>query len=173
VLILGASGGVATAAIQIAKLAGTVVLAVTSSTEKVKKALELGADVAFDRLSEDWSREVWLRTAKRGVDVVVENVGAATWRDSLRSLAAGGRIVTYGATAGYQAETDLRHVYYRQLTILGSTMASFAEFGQVMDLVDGGRLDPVVSHSLSLDDIRRGHEILEAGQQFGKVVITL
>ncbi len=170
-LILGASGGVATAAVQIAKLAGARVFAVTSTP--FVEVRELGADVVINRDEVNFSREVWTLTGKRGVDVVLESVGALTWKDSLRSLAKGGRLVTYGATTGPMGETDIRLVFWRQLHIIGSTMASRSEFAQVMNLVFQGRLQPVVDRVLPLDQARQAHEILERGEQFGKIVLRV
>ena len=173
VVILGAGGGVATAAIQIARLAGSRVIAVTSSTERALAVQALGADIVIDRTQEPWSKAAWLATEKRGADVLVENVGAATWADSLRTMKRGGRIVTYGATTGAMAETDLRYVFFKQLSILGSTMASDGEFEAVMRLVDRGLLHPVVDRVLPLAEARRAHEILEAGEALGKVVLAV
>src|SRR5215212_3387525 len=123
VLILGAGGGVATAAIQIAKLAGAYVYAVTSTEEKEQRARDLGADETINYKESDFSKEIWRRTNRRGVDVVLENVGPATWAQSVRALAKGGRLVTYGATTGRMAETDLNLLYWKQIRLIGSTMA--------------------------------------------------
>jgi NADPH:quinone reductase-like Zn-dependent oxidoreductase len=172
VLILGASGGAATAAIQIAKYVGARVFAVTS-TPFVDRVLSLGADIVINRDEADFSREAWQLTDKRGVDVVLENTGAATWRQSLRALAKGGRLVTYGATTGPIGETDIRIIFWKQLHIIGSTMANRREFSQVMDLVFQGKLRPVIDRVLPLDQARQAHEILEAGQQFGKIVLKV
>jgi len=173
VLVLGASGGVATAAVQIARLAGARVFAVTSTDKGVELTRRLGADVVVDRLAQDWSKAVWQATGKRGVDVVVENVGVATWHDSIRVAARAGRIVTYGATTGAVPEIDLRYVFWKQLDILGSTMATDAEFDAVMRLLDRGALEPVVGVVLPLQEARRAHELLEAGQVLGKVVLEV
>lgn len=173
ILILGASGGVASAAIQIAKLCGARVFAVTSSGEKATRARELGADVVINRTETDFSREVWQLTGKRGVDVVLENVGAATWKSSLRAVAKGGRVITYGATAGPLGETDIRLVFWKQMHIIGSTMASQSEFQQVMKLVFRGALKPVVDRVLPIERFREAHEALEKGEQFGKIVLQV
>lgn len=170
-LILGAGGGVATAAIQIARLAGAYVYAVTSSAEKERHARELGADETINYKESDFSKEVWRRTNRRGVDVVLENVGPATWASSVRALAKGGRLVTYGATTGRMAETDLNLLYWKQASLIGSTMASYSEFAAVMDLVFSGRLQPVVDRVLPLSEGREAQRILEAGEQFGKIVL--
>ena len=173
VLILGAGGGVATAAIQIARLAGAYVYAVTSSAEKERRARELGADETINYRETDFSKEIWRRTGRRGVDVVLENVGPATWKSSVRALAPGGRLVTYGATTGRMAETDLNLLFWKQASLIGSTMASYAEFAEVMRLVFAGRLRPVVDRVLPLAEGREAQRILEAGEQFGKIVLEL
>lgn len=172
VLVTGASGGVATAAIQIAALAGATVYAVTSGPENVRRVRDLGADVVVDRLEEDFSRAVWRATDRRGVDVVLDSVGEAMWEGCVRALAADGRLVTYGGTTGPEVTLDVRRVFWRQLRILGSTMASRAEFERVMGLVLEGRLEPVVDEVLPLDEIRAAHERLEGGEVFGKLVLT-
>ena len=171
VVILGAGGGVASAAIQIARLAGAYIYAVTSSSEKERRARELGADETINYKEADFSKEVWRRTGKRGADVVLENVGPATWKSSLRVLAPGGRLVTYGATTGRMAETDLNLLFWKQASLIGSTMASYAEFAEVMRLVFAGRLHPVVDRVLPLSEGRAAQSILEAGEQFGKIVL--
>jgi NADPH:quinone reductase-like Zn-dependent oxidoreductase len=173
VVILGAGGGVATAAIQIARLAGARVIAVTSTPERAQLAHALGADVTVDRSAGSWSRAVWDATARRGADVIVDSVGEATWPDTIRTVSRGGRIVTFGATTGPAAKTDLRYVFWRQITILGTTMATDAEFAAVMALVDRGRLAPVVGAVLPLEDAGRAHALLESGAVAGKVVLVL
>ncbi len=172
VLILGAGAGVGTAAIQIAKLAGCRVWAAAGSDEKLQRARLLGADelihygdVEFDRIVRD-------RTSKRGVDVVVDYVGADTWARSLRSVRRGGRILTCGATTGPSPPTDLRHVFFRQLQIIGSTMGSPKDFRDVMQQVFRGRLKPIIDRVLPLNEARRAHELIESRRVFGKIVLT-
>ena len=172
ILVLGASGGVATAAIQIAKWRGAVVVAVTRGEEKVEKVRALGADEVVDRSRGDFSKIVWEWTGKRGVDVVLENVGEATWKGSLRVLAKGGRLVTYGATTGPRGEVDIRLLFWRQLELIGSTMASKREFEEAMALVFDGSLAPVIDVVWPLERARDAHERLERGEQFGKIVLT-
>jgi NADPH:quinone reductase-like Zn-dependent oxidoreductase len=172
VLVLGASGGTAIAAVQIAKLTGARVFAVTSGADKVAKIRALGADVVYDRKEVDFSREVHRDTGKRGVDVVVENVGEATWKQSLRSLARGGRLVTYGATSGPAGHTDLRVLFWKQLEIIGSTMASRAEFEQMLAVALRGDLVPVIDSVLPLAQLQAAHARLESGDHFGKIVMT-
>lgn len=171
VLVTGASGGVSTAAIQIAKLAGARVFAVTT-TENVERVRELGADVVYDRTAVDFSKEIWRDTGKRGVDVILDSVGSATWSRNLRALTRGGRLVVYGATTGPMAETDLRVVFWKQVEIIGTTMSNRREFEEVMRLVFRGRLRPVVDVVWPLERIVEAHERLERGEQFGKIVLV-
>lgn len=171
ILVLGASGGAASAAIQIAKYAGAYVYAVTSSAEKAARARDLGAGEVIDRTSEDFAKEIWKRTRRRGVDVVLENTGEKTWEGSIRSLARGGRLVTYGGTTGPTGRTNIPLLFWKQIRIIGSTMGTPAEFGAVMRLVWERRLRPVVDRVLPLENIREAHEALEAGEQFGKIVL--
>jgi NADPH:quinone reductase-like Zn-dependent oxidoreductase len=171
VLLLGASGGTAIAALQVARLIGARIFAVTSGEENVERVRALGADVVYDRERVDFSKEIRRDTDRRGVDVVVENVGEATWGASLRSLAPGGRLVTYGATSGPHGDTDLRLVFWRQLRIIGSTMASRAEFSEMLRVALRGRIEPVVDRVMPLEEARAAHERLEAGEQFGKIVL--
>lgn len=173
VLVLGAGGGVATAAIQIAKLAGAYVYAVTSTAEKEQRARELGADETINYKTSDFAKEIWRRSGKRGVDVVLENVGPATWSQSVRSLKRGGRLVTFGATTGRMAETDLNLLFFKQLHLIGSTMANFAEFDAVMSQVFAGKLRPVVDRVLPLAEGREAQRLLESGEQFGKIVLEV
>lgn len=172
VLVIGASGGTALAAVQIAQLMGARVFAVTSGADKAARIRELGAEFVYDRTDTDWSAAVYRDTGKRGVDVVVENVGAATWTGSVRSLARGGRLVTYGATAGPKVELDLRVVFWKQLQVIGTTMASRREFEDLLREVFAGRLRPVVDTVMPLDQAREAHERLEAGGQVGKIVLV-
>jgi NADPH:quinone reductase-like Zn-dependent oxidoreductase len=171
VLITGASGGVATAAVQIAKHAGAHVFAVTTA-ENVERVRALGADVVYDRTAVDFSRELWRDTGKRGVDVIVDSVGEATWKQNIRAVAKGGRIVVYGATTGPRLETDGRLLFWKQFDVLGSTMSNRREFRDVMALVFGGALEQVIDVVWPLEQARAAHERLEAGEQFGKIVLT-
>jgi len=171
VLVTGASGGVGTAAVQIARRAGARVYAVTTA-EHVERVRALGADVVYDREAVDYAREVWRDTGRRGVDLVFDSVGQAFWKQNLRALARGGRLVTYGATTGPAAETDIRLVFWKQLEIIGTTMSNRHEFEAVMGLVFRGELRPVVDVVWPLERAREAHERLEAGRQFGKVVLV-
>jgi len=172
VLVTGGSGGVASAAIQIAKHIGAEVHAVTT-TDHLERVRALGADHVYDRATSDYSRELWQRTNKRGVDLVFDSVGEAAWKQNTRCLAKLGRIVIYGATTGPRVELDLRHVFWKQLEVIGTTMATPEEFREVMGLVFSGKLKPVVDVVLPLEQIREAHERIEAGRQFGKVVIEV
>jgi NADPH:quinone reductase-like Zn-dependent oxidoreductase len=173
VLILGAGSGVGTAAIQIAKFFGARVIATAGSEEKLAKAKELGADHLINHKTQKIREEVRRITDKRGVDVVFEHVGIATWDDSLASLAAGGRLVTCGATTGYDAKLDLRFLFSRQLSLLGSYMGTKSELHTVMKLVAAGKLKPVVDRVFPLAEAAGAHAYLESGAQFGKVVVQV
>jgi NADPH:quinone reductase-like Zn-dependent oxidoreductase len=173
VLIHGAGGGVSTLAVQIARLCGASLVIVTSrSAEKRKRAVELGAHVALDA-GEDVGKKVRELTKKRGVDVVVDSVGEATWRSSLVAAAKAGRIVTCGATSGPNPEEEIRHIFWKQLSILGSTMGNDGEFGALLRAVGDGRVVPVVDEVLPLERAREGYERLESGEAFGKVVLKV
>jgi NADPH:quinone reductase-like Zn-dependent oxidoreductase len=171
VLVLGAGGGVGTAAIQIAHLAGCRVWAAAGSEEKLKRARQLGADELINYRTEEFDRVVRDRTAKRGVDVVVDYVGADTWVRSLRAARRGGRILTCGATTGPTPQTDLRHIFFRQLRIIGSTMGSAKDFHDVMKLVFSGRLRPVVDRVMPLGEAAEAHRLIEGRHVFGKLLL--
>ena len=170
-LVTGASGGTGTAAIRIAKWRGARVFAVTSAAH-VERVRALGADRVYDRTAEDFSRAVWRDTDKRGVDVVFDSVGQAMWAGCMRALARGGRLVTYGATTGPDARTDLRVVFWKQLSILGTTMSSRREFREAMDHVFSGELEPVVDVTWPLERVKEAHERLESAEAFGKIVLV-
>jgi len=171
VLIHAAGSGVGSAGIQIARLFGARVIATAGSAEKLVKARELGADETVDYTNDDWPKEVRRLTGGRGVDVVFEHTGAATWPGSILSLKKGGRLVTCGATSGFDARTDLRHVFYRHLTILGSMMGSKADLLAAMKFVQAGQIRAVVDRTLPLSEAARAHELMEDRAQFGKLVL--
>jgi len=173
VLVLGAGSGVGSAAIQIAKFFGARVLTTAGSEEKLAKAKELGADHLINYKTQKIRDEVRRITDKRGVDVVVEHVGAASWEDSLSSLAPTGRLVTCGATTGYDAKVDLRFLFSRQLSLLGSYMGTKSELHRVMRLVAAGKLKPVVDRVFPLAEAAAAHAYLESSSQFGKVVLSI
>lgn len=170
VLVHAAGSGVGSAAVQIAKLHGARVWATASTEAKRAKAVELGADAAFPY--ETFVEEVRKRTSKRGCDIVFEHVGAATFDGSLKCLAKGGRVVTCGATAGAEVKFDLRAVFFKSLSILGSTMGSRGELMRTMRLVGQGKLKPVVDRVMPLADLRKAHEVMEKREQFGKIVVV-
>lgn len=172
VLVLAASSGVGSAAIQIAKLFQCRVIATAGGEAKLAKAKELGADHVIDHYQQDISAEVKKLTGKRGVDVVVEHVGAATWQKSVESLASGGRLVTCGATTGSDAKVDLRHLFGRQLSLLGSFMGSMGELHQVLRFLFRKQLKPVIDRVYPLAEIAAAHERLANKEQFGKIVVT-
>jgi NADPH:quinone reductase-like Zn-dependent oxidoreductase len=171
VLILAAGSGVGSAAIQIAKLWGARVIATAGSEDKLRLAKELGADELINHSQQDLAEEARRITNRRGVDIVLEHVGTATWEKSIKSLAVGGRMVTCGATTGYAGQTDIRYVYSRQLSILGSYMASKAELLKVVDLVRQRRLKPVVDKIYPLADAAKAQERMEKREHFGKIVL--
>jgi NADPH:quinone reductase-like Zn-dependent oxidoreductase len=171
-LVIGVGGGVSSTAVQIGKLCGARVWVTSSSDDKLARARELGADECINHAREDWVRVVWEKTGKRGVDVVLENVGAATWKGSLRALAKGGRLVTCGATSGPIGETDIRVVFWKQVSIIGSTMSSNAEFHDVMRELFRGRLHAIVDTVMPLTEGVDAQRRLAEGKQFGKIVLT-
>jgi NADPH:quinone reductase-like Zn-dependent oxidoreductase len=171
VLVLGASGGVGHAAVQIAKHAGAEVVATASSEEKLQYAAEIGADHTIDYESENFASAIRELTGKRGVDVVVDHIGAATWQDSLRSLAKGGRLVTCGATTGPNPETDIRRIFWNQLSVIGSTMATPGEVDDVLSLVWDGTFDVRIRDVLPMSETATAHDMIENREGFGKVVV--
>lgn len=172
VLVLAASSGVGACAIQIAKLFHCRVIATAGGEEKLEKALELGADHVIDHYRQDIPVEVKRLTERRGVDVVVEHVGSATWRKSLESLAPAGRLVTCGATTGYELALDLRHLFTKQHSVLGSFMGTLGELHRALKFVFRGQIRPVVDRVYPLAEIRDAHGRLERKEQFGKVVVA-
>src|SRR6266540_4243689 len=170
VLIHAAGSGVGSLGIQVAKLRGARVIATASSDEKLAKARELGADEVVNYTREDWAKEVKRLTERAGVDIVFEHTGAETWAGSISVLKNNGRLVTCGATSGFDARTDLRQVFYRHLSILGSFMGSKGELLEALKFVERGQLHAVVDRSLPLAEARRAHELLEDRAQFGKLV---
>ena len=173
VLVIGVGGGVSSTAVQIAKLCGARVIVTSSSDEKLERAKGLGADVGINyRTNPEWARQVFEATGKRGVDVVIENVGAATWKDSIKSLKGGGRLVTCGSTSGPIGETLIPLVFWKQVHIIGSTMANRKEFNDVMRLFFAGRLKAIVDEVVPLKDGAAAQARLAAGKQFGKIVLT-
>jgi len=171
VLVLAAGSGVSSAAVQIARLFGATVIATASTARKREAALALGAHVVVDHSAPDWGKEVFAATGRRGCDVVVEHVGTPTFATSLRALRKGGRLVTCGATAGSEVTLDLKPVFFKSLSILGSTMGSRGSLMRVLDLVEQGRLKPVLDRVLPLADVAQAHRALEDRTAFGKIVL--
>ena len=172
VLVHAAGSGVGSIGIQVAKLLGARVIATAGSDEKLAKAKDLGADEVVNYSREDWPKEVKRLTNRSGVDVVFEHTGAETWSGSIAVLKNNGRLVTCGATSGFDARTDLRQVFYRHLNILGSFMGSKGELLEALEFVKRGKIRPVVDRSLPLSEARRAHELIEDRAQFGKIVLT-
>ncbi len=173
VLIVGASGGVNSASIAIAKLAGASVLTVGSDAEKLALAESLGSDIQIDRSKvDDWSKEVYKITKREGVDVVVDNVGT-TFPQSFRALKKGGRLLTVGNTAAPRFEIDNRYIFSKHISLIGSTMGTLKDFAEVMSLVVAGKLQPVLDKSFALKDAKFAHERLEANEQLGKITLEI
>jgi len=172
VLVLGGGSGVGSAAIQIGKLLGARVIATAGDERKLDQSKELGADYLIDHYKQKITDEVKKITAKVGVDVVLEHVGKATWNESVASLRPGGRLVTCGATTGPEAQFDLRVLFAKQLSFLGSYMGTLGELHEVLKHVFSGRLKPVISKTFPMHEAQKAHEFLEQGHQFGKVVLN-
>ena len=173
VLVWGVGGGVALAALRIAKLRGARVIVTSSSDAKLASARRLGADVTLNHATQRVAAEIRVLTGKRGVDVVIENVGAATWEDSLRCLAKGGRLVTCGATSGPKVVTDLRRVFWNHYTIMGSTMGNAREYEEIVRVLGTGELRPVVDRVFPLAEVPAAFQRLARGEQLGKIAIQL
>ena len=173
VAIVGAGGGVNSASIQVAKYLGARVVVIGSSAKKLKDAESLGADILIDRSKEeDWSKAVFLATEKRGVDVVVDNVGT-TFPLSLRALRKGGRLLTVGNSGSPRFEIDNRFIFAKHLSIIGSTMSTLADFAEVMDLVVAGKLKPVIDKTFPLKEAAAAQERLWRGENFGKITLDI
>jgi NADPH:quinone reductase-like Zn-dependent oxidoreductase len=171
VLVVGAGGGVNSMAIQIAKLAGATVFTVAANEEKAEKARSLGADVVIDRSRTEWVREVLKLTDKRGVDVVVDNVGRATLAGSMQAAARGGRVVIVGNTSGPKAEIDIRFIFGKQISLIGSTMGNHQDFRTITDLLWRGRLKPVIGRVFPLREGIEAYRMMEEGRHFGKIIL--
>jgi NADPH:quinone reductase-like Zn-dependent oxidoreductase len=171
VLVLAGGSGVGQAAIQVARALGARVLA-TSAPAKKDRTLALGAEMVFDHYSPDFARQARAATAGRGVDIVIEHVGQATWEQSVRALARGGRLVTCGATSGHDAVIDIRHLFGRQLSLIGTYMGRKTELIQAAGLFFAGTICPIVDGTLGMAEAAAAHARLEARQQFGKIVLV-
>ncbi|MBT4035467.1 MAG: zinc-binding dehydrogenase [Candidatus Marinimicrobia bacterium] len=170
-LVLGAGSGVGSMAVQIGRHMGARVIATGGSEEKQKLAFSLGADEVLNHRQTGFSKQVRVLTNGRGADVVFEHIGASTWADSMKSLAVGGRIVTCGATTGVKGGINLRHLFYKRQTILGSTMGSVSDFYECIHLAEQKALVPVIDKTFAFQDIRGAHDHLEFEHAFGKVVL--
>ncbi|MBT3180612.1 MAG: zinc-binding dehydrogenase [Candidatus Marinimicrobia bacterium] len=172
VLVWGASSGVGSMGIQIAKALGATVIAVAGTEEKCEKSISIGADYSLNYTDTDILNEVKSITKGTGVDVVFEHVGQATWDISMKCLARGGRLVTCGSTTGFKANLNLTHLFFKQQSILGSTMGSKTAFDGAMTLLNEGKINPVVNRIFPITEIQSAHDYLESGKQFGKVVLS-
>jgi NADPH:quinone reductase-like Zn-dependent oxidoreductase len=172
VLVTGAGGSVSIAAIQIAKMAGAHVVATTSTDEKARRAREVGADFVFNYKTQEYDKEVYKLTGKRGVDLIIDSTGDAGWKRNLRALARGGRLAVYGATTGNDPPAMINMLYWKHITVLGTTMGSVHDFERVMGLVFAGKLKPVIDSVRPLSDFKAGHERLAKGEQFGKILFV-
>lgn len=170
-LVWGAGSGVGSMAVQIARHIGCRVIATAGSDSKCSAAKELGAEFAINHYEDDVVKTVKEITAGKGVDVVFEHVGKSTWDTSMKSLAKGGRLVTCGATTGPKVEIDLRHLFFKQQSIMGSTMGDETALDEILKLAESGNVKPVVDRSFPMSEIQEAHRVLESSEQFGKVVL--
>ena len=173
VLVFGIGGGVSLAALQLAKACGAKVIVSSRSDAKLARAMAMGADLGINSSTQDVAKAVLAHTGGRGVDVVIENVGAAVWSAAMKSLVRGGRLVTCGATSGDQPPADLRRIFIRQLQILGSTLGDYAEFRDLLAFVERQAIVPVIDSVFPLERIHDALDRLESGAQFGKVGLDL
>jgi NADPH:quinone reductase-like Zn-dependent oxidoreductase len=171
VLVVGAGGGVNSMAIQIAKLAGAYVYSVASNPAKAEQARALGADAVLDRSRVDWGEELHRLTSRRGVDVVVDNVGQTTITTSMQAAARGGRIVIVGNTSGPQAEIDMRYIFGKQISLIGSTMGSHQDFRDVLNILWAGKIHPVIHQVIPLSEGKDAYQMMQEGRHFGKIVL--
>lgn len=172
VLVLAAGSGVGSAAIQIAKMMGADVIATASTDEKLERGRQLGADILINYAREDLRQAVRTATGKRGADVVVEHVGAATWESSIASIARGGRLVTCGSFTGDKAPMDIWSLFAKEITILGAYGGTRGELAQVLKLIGRGKLTPVIDRELPLAQAAEAHRLMEGREQFGKLVLV-
>jgi NADPH:quinone reductase-like Zn-dependent oxidoreductase len=173
VLVQAAGSGVGSAAIQIAKLYGATVITTAGTDEKVEKAQKLlGADYGINYNTQDFLAEVRKITQKRGVDIVIDHTGMVNWERNILALTMGGRMVVCGSTSGYEGKTDIRQVFFKRLSILGSTMGSKGDLFEVIKHVESGRLKPVVYKILPMSQAQEGHRLMENRDVFGKIVLV-
>ena len=172
VLVHAAGSGVGSAAVQIAKMWGATVIATASTDAKLELASKLGADHLINYTEKDFAREVRGLTNKRGVDIVFEHTGEATFPGSVKSLSWGGRLVTCGATSGFEGKFDLRMLFFKSLSFLGSTMGSRSELHEIVKHLEAGKMRPVIDRVMPLEQVRDAHAVLESREQFGKVILV-
>lgn len=172
-LIVGIGGGVSLAAFQIARLLGLTVGVTSGSAAKLRRAEAMGADFGIDHGTADFARETRKITGKRGVDIVLDSVGKDTWKKSIASLARGGKLLTCGATTGPNPQEDVARIFWNQLTVMGSTMGTHAEFSDMLRMVSGGRIAPVVDSVFPLSEVKAAQRRLEEKKQFGKIVLRV
>jgi zinc-binding alcohol dehydrogenase/oxidoreductase len=172
VLIPGAGSGVATFALQIARLAGAQIYVTSHSDQKLQRAMDLGADGAVNYTQPDWPDEI-RRISQGGFEVVIDSVGAATFNPALDLLVPGGRMITFGSTSGTDASLEIRQLYRKQISLMGTTMGSPQEFAQVLTAVNSGKIKPVIDSTFPLGEASAAHRRLEDQEQFGKVILTL
>jgi zinc-binding alcohol dehydrogenase/oxidoreductase len=172
VLIPGAGSGVATFALQIARLAGAQVYVTSHSDQKLQRAMDLGADGAVNYTQPDWPDEI-RRISQGGFEVVIDSVGAATFNPALDLLVPGGRMITFGSTSGTDASLEIRQLYRKQISLMGTTMGSPQEFAQVLTAVNSGKIKPVIDSTFPLGEASAAHRRLEDQEQFGKVILTI
>ena len=171
-LVLGASGGVGLASVQFGKMAGATVIAAAGTQEKCDRLSELGADHVINYAEEDFSRAAWMMSGKKGCDVIVNFTGGDTWVPSFRAARPGGRVLTCGATAGHDPQTDLRFLWVRELDILGSNSYSQEDVAKSVAYAASGDIAPVVSHTFSLEKLGEAETLMEERGFFGKIVMT-
>ena len=172
VLVVGSGGGVNSMAIQLAGYLGGIVHAVCGGVKKSKKAMSMGARYTVDYLSEpEWDKHLKIQNEGEGYDVIIDNVGAKTWSKSLKLASQGGRIVTVGNTTGPIAETDIRYIFVKQLSILGSTMGSHDDFDKILELINKKAVEPVIDSVLPLSEGKNAYERMKSGNHFGKIVV--
>ncbi|MGH7795536.1 MAG: zinc-binding dehydrogenase [Candidatus Binatia bacterium] len=173
ILIIGAGGGVASAALQLARVIGARVFVTSRSAEKLAAATERGAHHGIDSRTHELAKEVRRLTGKRGVDVVVNNVGGEAWSAGLAALARGGRLVTCGSVAGATPKTDLRRIFWNHLTIFAARSVTRQEFRRVLNFFDGSCRKPIIDQVLPLSNANHAHQRMQQGQQFGKIVLRV
>ena len=172
VLILGASGGVGTACVQIGRMVGATVYAAAGSDEKLERLKELGADYGINYTKDDLSRTAWALSGKKGMDVIVNFTGGDTWAPSIRTLAIHGRMLTCGATAGFDPPTDIRYIWRREVTIIGSDCWLRSDLETLLDLVQRKKIKPVIHKVFPLSETREAFRTIQDREVFGKVIVT-